>query len=238
MCTVTFIPTTAGGLLTSSRDERIIRQTTAPVSMQVGNRKLLFPKDELAGGSWIAASDDFRFACLLNGAFEDHKNEPYYRKSRGLVLVDSFHYETTDAFIRTYDFEGIEPFTLLLLTQHTNLSLIELRWDGTTLFQQFVDTQQAHIWSSATLYSSEIRTQRKRFFEQWVVNNSDKEFFDMLNFHQSKHEFATEDAILMERSDGLRTMSISQLFIQQKTVDFHYHDLIRIQSQIETINRN
>jgi len=78
MCTVTYIKTATGFLLTSTRDEQAVRPTLAPKKYSVNGIDLVYPKDELAGGTWIAANNSGRYACLLNGAYKKHLRQANY----------------------------------------------------------------------------------------------------------------------------------------------------------------
>ncbi|MBT3871232.1 MAG: hypothetical protein HOF75_01215 [Flavobacteriaceae bacterium] len=61
MCTVSFIPKTKGDfILTSNRDESPNRNKIPPNFYDLNNTSLLFPKDEIAGGNGIGASDKKR----------------------------------------------------------------------------------------------------------------------------------------------------------------------------------
>jgi uncharacterized protein with NRDE domain len=85
MCTVTLIPKgTNNFVLTSNRDEAPNRHTLSPDFYNIENTKLLFPKDEVAGGSWIGVSEKQRVLCILNGGFEKHERKATYRLSRGV----------------------------------------------------------------------------------------------------------------------------------------------------------
>src|SRR5579871_6575106 len=128
MCTVTYLPTPTGYILTSNRDEALVRKPAEiPDSVAIGNCQVLFPRDGEAGGTWIATADNGRTVCLLNGAFTRHKHNPPYRKSRGLVVLDFFTLPNAKAFADSYDLTGIEPFTILVIEKSM---LYELRWDG------------------------------------------------------------------------------------------------------------
>ncbi|MBK6665833.1 MAG: NRDE family protein [Saprospiraceae bacterium] len=70
MCTVSYMPTKSGFILTSSRDESKVRKALPPATYHLHGQDLVFPKDILAGGTWIAASERGQVACLLNGAFD------------------------------------------------------------------------------------------------------------------------------------------------------------------------
>ncbi|NDC40852.1 MAG: hypothetical protein EBZ77_04755, partial [Chitinophagia bacterium] len=56
MCTVTYLPLDNGHILTSNRDEQLLRQAAAPPELIEGKTGgILFPRDGKAGGTWIAA---------------------------------------------------------------------------------------------------------------------------------------------------------------------------------------
>lgn len=89
MCTVTFVPSAKGAIITSNRDEMVMRPHAAmPAWEQWGTGRILFPKDGLAGGTWIGMHENGAVMVLLNGAFVRHQHLPPYRRSRGLVFLD------------------------------------------------------------------------------------------------------------------------------------------------------
>ena len=132
MCTVTYIPTSTGFYFTSSRDEKASRDTLNPALYVSDGIQLVYPKDALAGGTWIASSLDGKTACLLNGAFVNHAKKENYARSRGLILLESFKYSDANELYNTIDLENVEPFTLLLLdyTSGDLTAFDEFRWDG------------------------------------------------------------------------------------------------------------
>jgi uncharacterized protein with NRDE domain len=225
MCTVTFIPNKKGFTLTSSRDEKNYRPTLFPSWYSHKNSRLLYPKDEIANGSWIAASDSGRMACLLNGGFVNHnKNNLGYRKSRGLVLIESFDFAIPD-FLENFNLQDIEPFTLLLIDSKNRL-FNELVWDGSKKNIRKIDMSTHHIWSSATLYDEEIRTNRKSWFNQWMSSNSLANNEEIFDFHQFTHTDDDTNNILMNREDGTQTVSLSQYIFELNKAQFIYKDLI------------
>ena len=58
MCSVSFVPLEDGFLLTSNRDEKRFRPTIEPKIYLENKVKLLYPKDEKAGGTWIVSKED------------------------------------------------------------------------------------------------------------------------------------------------------------------------------------
>ena len=88
MCTVSFIPLQNGFLLTSNRDEKIYRPTIAPQVYIENDLKLLYPKDEKAGGTWIVAKEDGTTIVLLNGAFVNHQKKENRHGQEILVIMN------------------------------------------------------------------------------------------------------------------------------------------------------
>lgn len=229
MCTVTFIPTKEGFFLTSSRDEKASRWTIPPMSYMHMDERLFYPKDEVAGGTWIAASPRGRAACLLNGAFNGHKKLEKYSKSRGLILLDSILHSSILDYVSKVNFKGIEPFTLLSLDYHTGKlsDFYELRWDGEQKHLKQLNTTEHKIWSSATLYSHEVQIKRINLFKAWIETNKHKEDKAIIDFHNRRHGLNASDDLLMKGSGDLRTLSISQIEYGKGVHSFNYYDAIK-----------
>lgn len=226
MCTVTYIPSKTGFILTSSRDERTFRPTLAPQEYVHNDETLVYPKDELAGGTWIASSNNKRIACLLNGAFENHEKKKIYTKSRGLILLESFKYNTIGDFIDTVNTENVEPFTLLLIDHKNTFEFTEFRWDGILKHVLRIDKDSKNIWSSATLYNKYEQSLRSVWFNDWTEKYSEIEDRNIFNFHNKKHSDNKQTDILMNRGNGLQTLSITQIIINDKKGSMSYFDLI------------
>jgi hypothetical protein len=164
MCTVSFLPLAAKQfILTSNRDEAIKRPSALPFAeYRIHNKIVYFPKDQKANGTWIAHDLNGLTLCLLNGAFEKHTIKKNYRLSRGLMLLDVYRFSSPNDFIELYDFNDIEPFTLIIIDPIVfPLSLKELRWDGSQTHVKVLDASRPKIWSSATLYTNETRQLRE-----------------------------------------------------------------------------
>lgn len=226
MCTVTFYPTQKGFVLTSSRDEQKQRATFPPQFYEFNQEALFFPKDKIAGGTWIASNRKAKTVCLLNGAFEKHQRKPEYKKSRGLILLESFSYPSFEDFIEQIDLKGVEPFTLLMLDLIPKLQLTELRWDEHQKHIKVIDVTKSQIWSSATLYDNETRKKREAWFNKLLLENEVIDEIKLLQFHMSKHDNKSSDDIVMERAHGLQTVSVSQVVQDESVKTFNYNDLI------------
>lgn len=225
MCTVTYIPLSDGFILTSSRDEQVFRPTSKPKVYEHNKVKLIYPKDEVASGTWIAASNNNKVACLLNGAFTGHFKEGNYQKSRGLILLDFFEYTTFTDAIESIELSKIEPFTLLLIDYKHNIVFHQLVWDGANKYIEKVNHNMPQIWSSSTLYSTHARALRKTWFDNWIIANKHQTDRDILNFHTTKHGDIESNDIIMKGENNLQTVSISQLKIAASNHSFFYFDL-------------
>ncbi|MBS1740486.1 hypothetical protein CMU80_01730 [Elizabethkingia anophelis] len=228
MCTVTYIPTADGFYLTSSRDEKASRATIPPAKYSAGGIDLIYPKDELAGGTWIASNYNGRTACLLNGAFLNHEKQEHYVQSRGLVLLDSFKHKNTVEFSNAVDLENVEPFTMISLNYQfgTIVEFTEFRWDGTNKHLKRLDTSKSQIWSSSTLYSTKIQLKRAALFESWIEQFKRADGRNILSFHNRKHGLSTPHDIVMKGEGDLMTISISQIHFGKGNSIFIYCDML------------
>lgn len=234
MCTATFLPWgNKGFILTSNRDERTTRPVAvAPCRYRVHGQTLVFPRDPVGGGTWIATAGNGVSLCLLNGAFEAHRPDPPYRLSRGKVLLDFLRYDYAGAFATQYDFSGIEPFTLLVVRSGPALSLSELGWDGKSVHLAAKDPARPHIWSLATLYSPEMVRQREAWFADWLIDRDAFRVEDILHFHHSAGGEDACNALRMNRKDGFRTVSITAIARQHRGEHLMvYQDLLKHREQ-------
>lgn len=237
MCTLTFIPKKDRFIFTSNRDEHDSRSDTSfPVVVKRNGALVYFPQDPKAGGTWLAVSDQQRISILLNGAFEQHQHRPPYRKSRGLILLDSFDYMSLKEFSNTYDLNDIEPFTIVSFDLSKPSFIEELKWDGEKAHVNNLSTDEAHIWSSAQLYSNEVRDQRKQWFDQLLKEEPTEK--ELAHFHEFGGSEDIGNAINMNRGFGLRTISISQLVLYANKTKFNYRNLVRDTVQEEWIEKH
>jgi hypothetical protein len=224
MCTVTFLPSPSGFILTHNRDEapsrsphHISREKTS------GGDTLLFPRDTKAGGAWVAAAKSGKTACLLNGAFLKHHHSPPYRRSRGLLLLDFFEWERADDFFQTYDLGGIEPFTFLFFQKH---EIVELRWDGSQRFLKNLPPDQPHFWCSATLYPPEMQARREQVFRNWLAKTVSHQPSAVSRLHLTGSVGDPENDFVMNRGGRVRTVSITQVVGNDAFLQMRYFDLL------------
>lgn len=232
MCTVTIVPIGKNDfVLTSNRDEAPHRVSIAPEVYTINNTKLLFPKDQLSGGTWIGVSEKNRMVCVLNGGFVKHKREINYRLSRGVVAKDFLIADFIKPTINTYNLSNIEPFTMVIVDWNSALKLYELVWDGTS--KHFSELPlEPRIWSSSTLYSFEMKKERYEWFENFkssqnLVANT------LLEFHKTAGGNNLDFGVVMDRG-FVKTTSITQIQKSEDKLDMVYENL---QTQVITKNQ-
>ena len=225
MCTVSFLPLENGFILTSNRDEQKSRQANFPKTYHSKSGTVYFPQDPKSGGTWIASSST-KMICLLNGAFKKHKHNPPYKHSRGKVVLDAFDYPSFTDFRATYDFSNIEPHTLIMIDFENDIDVVEVKWDGNEKHISVKNNTETHIWSSVTLYPDEIIEQRESWFDNWITKN---EFTvsAIKSFHKTGGTGDIKNDLLMQRTDELKTISVTSFKHQNKKTIMIYEDLLQ-----------
>ena len=235
MCTVSFIRVKNSVIISSNRDENIRRENaSAPDFHLLKNKKIIFPKDAKAGGTWFAAADNGNVTVLLNGAFQKHTANPPYRKSRGLILLQIIESDDPFTFFSSLNLENIEPFTIILYQVG---NLYELRWDGNTKHKKQLSVNGHYIWSSSTLYSDEVIEQREKLFNEFIGAQQNITAESIHGFHGHNHG-DDENGFVISRQTGIKTFSITQAVIKDNAIQFLHTDLLKQQQFEETMTVN
>lgn len=224
MCTVSFVPLNENDfILTSNRDEAPNRLSLAPDYYELNQTKVLFPKDENSGGTWIGASEKNRVLCILNGGFSLHERLPNYRLSRGIIVKDLLVSDNLKFSIFDYDFNDIEPFTLIIVDWTVSLKCFELIWDGDTKHLNELSLEP-QIWSSTTLFTNEMKKERERWFDTFKAKK-DLIPSALLNFHKTAGKGNNDYGVIMDRG-FVKTTSITQIVKEKETLLMEFFDLV------------
>jgi uncharacterized protein with NRDE domain len=224
MCTVSFVCSNDKVIITSNRDEKIIRPSAIPPKNYILNGKnIIFPKDSKAGGTWYVVDENGTVLVLLNGADEKHIAQSHYRKSRGLIVLELIGNVSPKDLWREIDLDEIEPFTLVLFQEQ---QLFQLRWNGIEKSTAALEIDKNYVWSSSTLYSKAIREQRSNWFYTFLDANPEITEQKMLHFHQYTEVDNNEHGLVINRNDELKTLSITQAVIERNKVVIRHLDLI------------
>ena len=222
MCLVSYIPLEGGFVLSSNRDEDPARNNVILTAELIAGKKVTFPADA-KGGSWIFASDQGDVLCLLNGAFEIHRRRLPYRMSRGLVLKSYFEYDDSITFLEDFDFTDIEPFTLIIKTIDV---FLEFRWDGFTKHLRTLNQSSSYIWSSSTLYDSQIQEERELYFRNRLGQSNELNSQKIRNIHLDRTGLPVEYAFVMNRMNLVKTISQTQIIMDGDSLILDYLDLL------------
>jgi len=223
MCTVSFISLNNKFVITSNRDENILRPVAfAPQEEIINGCKIIYPKDPKAGGTWFAINQSGAVAVLLNGAFEKHIPLNNYSKSRGLILLEVISKITPLLYFEKLDLETIEPFTLILFEEK---KLYELRWDGNKKYKTELNNSKNYIWSSATLYNTEAVKERERLFAEFLSDGNQINEKTIIDFHSNNHN-DSENGFIINRANTMKTFSITQALVEEEAVSLNHIDLL------------
>ena len=202
----------------------------APAVYKKAGLKICYPRDARAGGSWIAINNHGRLCCLLNGAYEAHQKKDFHTHSRGKVLVDLASSALgAFEFFSKQDLSAVEPFTIITIDQKSRSikTFTEFIWDGRKKHYRLRDANQAHLWSSVTLYNKKNRKIREQWFQNFLTaNQKDNSPEKMMLFHSGEHTSDKSVNLLMEGNGGLKTVSITQVTPKKNGFKMDYSDLI------------
>jgi hypothetical protein len=136
-----------------------------------------------------------------------------------------FDYNTIEDFLNEFDFEGMEPFTLILYNKG---NFKELKWDEIQLHVRSLSVQDIHLWSSATLYNQEWWLNRSVNFKEFVARKQPDQV-GIIGYHKSFLSFVPEalQALLGSPSPltnlPVKTTSVSSLEKASLGFKFHFH---------------
>lgn len=222
MCTVTFIPKSDSEfILTSNRDEAPGRETFPPKTYHEHGVDILYPRDAVAGGTWIGASEKNRAVTLMNGGFVAHIRKPFYGRSRGLIVKDLLTVENIERYSKKYDFSEIEPFTAIIVDFEEHLKLFQMVWTGDELVLDTLPLK-SKIWSSSPLYPPELAQKRETWFTDFLIAQKN-ESSDILHFHRTAGEGNPISNLVMDRK-FVKTKSTTQILKLEGKISMEYHD--------------
>ncbi|HKK40708.1 MAG TPA: hypothetical protein VJ949_14900 [Cryomorphaceae bacterium] len=225
MCTVSYLPRPGGSIVTANRDESPLRNADGLSSYSNKNdQEFLIAKEPLYGGTNLAIGKEFT-TVLLNGAFFPHESKLNYRKSRGLVVLDSLNLSSLNNFHKDA-LDGVEPFTLLRFGK----VIEELRWDESVVHFRTYDSTKPLIVGSAKLYSREALEKRQVWFEDLLYPDAPGRR-EIWNFHVQGGDGDPENDMVMNRFNMVCTVSVSQVYSSQGKKKVRHLDLIRNQSE-------
>jgi len=160
-----------------------------------------------------------------------HQKQDFYRQSRGKVLIELVSSElNAHDFFSTKNLSDVEPFTIISIDRKNEEinDFIEFIWDGEKKHFRTMDKTLPYIWSSVTLYDKETRRLREQWFKQFISENSQiispgKVF----EFHSADYSSDNAINLVMDRKDGLKTVSITQVMQNGNGPLMKYFNLVK-----------
>ena len=219
MCIVTYVPYSSGFIFTSNRDENPNRPTKIPTYHYKNGTVQVYPKDEVAGGSWFGIHLNHNItASLLNA---QPKHFPKKNKSRGKFLI-----ECLTSVRGNHLTNPVEPNKLIDLPPFELIRVdfdsfpVEIRkyyWNGKELKNLEVDASKPHLWSSLSLYGKKKERQYQEIFRKWLndvetVNQKKIMQLHHRTFAQSLH---SDNFFQHQRKFEIKTVSISSLEVNR-----------------------
>lgn len=224
MCTVSFVYANNSFLLTSNRDEKVTRPSAIePKIYQTETKKIIYPKDAKAGGTWFVVDEFGNTIILLNGGRTKHITKDKYRLSRGVIVLELISSNAIVATWETIDLTDIEPFTLVVLE---NKKPYQLQWSGDEKSKIELDVNQRYIWSSSTLYTPDIQHQRAEWFFQYMNENLEISAEKMKFFHKNTEPKDAKNGLIINRDNLYKTLSVTQTIISENSISVNHSDLI------------
>ena len=211
-------------IITSNRDEKMIRPAAIPPKKtEKGSNFLYYPVDAKAGGTWFITNDKGDVGVLLNGAYEKHLPKERYRQSRGSILPALFAAENLLDALGNFDFDSIENCTLILFADG---KLSECIWDGTNVTLKKLDETKQYIWSSVTLYNTEMIAARRHWFKAFISANPNPSLEEMIHFHTNTGKGNDEFGLKMNRNNEMLTVSITSVSVLEESTTLKYFDVL------------
>jgi uncharacterized protein with NRDE domain len=222
MCTLTYLPTQDGFVLTHSRDEDRHRPSSAHVHKGHAQGKTFhYPRDERAGGTWMSLHADGRAACLLNGGQVQYERAAAYPVSRGEIILQLWQYPDFPRFFHQFDRTAYEPFTLVVWEAERLHALYHN--PGEDDWQEY-DPAGAHIWSSTRLYPGPERWKRAENFFHWRRLEKAPTPAKIRRLHLEGDPTQNVRPFTLHHK-ALRTVSLTQVTFQQAEKSLFYQPL-------------
>lgn len=236
MSTVSFINKNGIVTITLNRNEKVGRQISiAPRNYNHNGNNVFYPKDTESGGTWCSVAENGTVLTLLNGGNEQHSGKAFYRKSRGLVVLDLISNISPKDSWDKLNLIHIEPFTLIL---YQSQKLYQLIWDGIGKRKIMLDETKNHIWTSVILNNEEMRGKRVDCFFDFLQENPIYSATEIMNFHKRFRESHSQDNKILSDEDKVKVLSITQVIVDKNRGVIRYYDLLNEKKSLSTFIHN
>src|SRR5699024_7438032 len=103
-----------------------------------------------------------------------------FKKSRGIVVLDSLKYPDLEKFYDEYPLNGVNSFTLISVG---NDQMTTFSRDGQKRHKREVSSEMPHIWASPRLYTDHWQKRRKFWLRNFLSSHPGPTPEEVLQFH-------------------------------------------------------
>ena len=217
MCTLSFLPTKDGYVVSMNRDEKLSRHAGAiPEIRNLVGLKAICPLD-VEGGTWIAVTETGVTWALLN------RNPTWQRekrRSRGVVILSALRSQTNEKeLVEPELLQAVMPFRLVRIEDVAH-SILEWIWDGQKI--ALLDYPwQANNWFSSG-QSDELASQIRG--NTFAESRHDRDWGTvewLRRMHRSHAPERGAFSICVHRPDA-QTVSYSEIQVSRDLVTMNY----------------
>lgn len=225
MGTVTYLPYKDKIFITCNHDSRPKPAgILAPAVDKLSSGKVLYPKDNENGGTWVGIHNNGNAMVMIEGAFSPHITKDTYRMSLGETFLMIFNSENPVKHFTDVNLNDVEPFTIIIWLRQSG-TLWEMRWDEYEKFVKSLPADIPNMWSSATLFDEEMIEKRKKWFDEWRASQDVVTGESIRSFHEHGGE-GYERLNLSLNKGAMHTLSITSIEISEDRSVMYYHDLV------------
>lgn len=235
MCTLSIVPYYDYNALfiAFNRDEQKNRKIALPPEYYHFNSiKMLYPRDQQSGGTWIGINSlGFIFFLLNYNQKNLYKNffiNPAYKnkKSRGLIIPELLKSKSENEVIKKIyklDYLNYSPFRLIFF-HLKNYTVFQFIYTGRGI--KVRQHKLPFFQASSGLGDHKIYPLRKKLFKFFLENNPT--IRKQIKFH---HYVDKNNPLASIKINRILAQTVSQTFIliQNQKIILHYYDLIKTQ---------
>lgn len=221
MCTLSVIPIANSGIRVAvNRDESPLRPAAAPPRIErFGERQAILPRDALAGGTWVAASDAGLVMTLLNATGGAGVSPLITRGAIIPSLLDAPSLAAVVDRAQRIDFTHYAPFRLVVMDQN---EAVELGLDGAQLtVRERLQIDRPRIYTSSGLGDEVVGVPRRALFAEFF-DGGDVTSASQDEFHRHRWPGHEGISVSLLRAEA-RTVSQTFVEIDSAAVTLTYH---------------
>lgn len=221
MCTVTFLPRSAGYALAMNRDEARSRPSAHPPSTRSFHKGHAVYPSEPGGGTWIALNDQGTTFALINW-YSKPPLDTDRTVSRGEVVVSILKANSPSQVGQILDEFGlrpVKPFRLIGVFAQLK-RVVEWRWDMEQL-ETLQHSWSANQWASSGFDEPAAQQSRRIQFLESIQRPSAGSTRWLRQFHRSHVPHPGPLSVCMHREDA-STVSYTEVIVSRRLAHMRY----------------